>query len=106
MNTKFGRWALGIIGSAAVLAPLAAGLGATPASAQPAAATHVTSSSQRDARAYSYHVYRVYSRSGYHQCVSQYNYFVRHKHHAYYRYYSHFSYRSHRYSNVYVLYVS
>jgi hypothetical protein len=106
MNTKFGRWALRITGTAAVLAPLAAGLGAASASAQPAAATHVTSSAQRAIPNYTYHVYKIYSRNQHSRCVSQNNYFIRRHRHSYCRYYSHYTYRGHRYSNVYVLFVS
>jgi len=50
MNTNFRRWAAQIVGTAAVPAVLALGVGAASASTQPTAATRVAHSTQQIAR--------------------------------------------------------
>jgi hypothetical protein len=66
MNTKFRRWAVRIVGTVALPAALAVGVGAASASAQPTVAAHVTSSTQQ-ARPDYWHPAGFYY--NYYQCV-------------------------------------
>jgi hypothetical protein len=102
VNTKFRLWASRIVAGVVAPAALAVGLTAASASAQPSAATHVTSSTQPAIANHPWHIYRVYYNYG--PCYNQYYWFTHHHYYSYYRYYNSFYYGGHHYYHVWVLY--
>ena len=102
MNTKFRRWAVRIVGTVALPAALAVGVGAASASAQPTVAAHVTSSTQQ-ARPDYWHPAGFYY--NYYQCVSRMQYYRHHGYSAYCQYYGNFRHYGYHYPHVWVLWV-
>ena len=102
MSTKFKRWTVRIVGTAALPAVLALGLGGVAASANAAATPTVATHSTTIQQHHHWVVVGIFhSRS---QGQNWNRRFNRHHYRYEYNYYRHFRYHGHNYSNVWVLY--